>query len=42
MADTVLTLTILAFFGISFLYVLACDRIIGRDEDQAVERAPER
>jgi hypothetical protein len=33
MADTLLTLTILAFFGISVLYVFACDRIIGGDDD---------
>lgn len=31
MADVVFVAIALAFFGLSFLYVLGCDRIIGRD-----------
>jgi hypothetical protein len=42
MADTLLILTTLAFFGVCFLYVLACDRIIGNDDEQEPERVTER
>jgi hypothetical protein len=31
MADTVFVAIALAFFGLSVLYVLGCDRLIGRD-----------
>jgi hypothetical protein len=31
MADIAFVATALAFFGLAFLYVLGCDRIIGRD-----------
>ena len=31
MRDIVFVAVALAFFGLSYLYVLGCDRIIGRD-----------
>lgn len=31
MADIAFVAIALAFFGLAYLYVLACDRIIGRD-----------
>jgi hypothetical protein len=31
MADIVFIAIALAFFGLAYLYVLGCDRIIGRD-----------
>ena len=35
MADIVFIAITLAFFGLSYLYVLGCDRIIGRDTTPA-------
>ena len=33
MADLFVTLFVVGFFGLCFLYVRACDRIIGPDRD---------
>lgn len=35
MADIVFVAIALAFFGLAFLFVLGCDRIIGRETPQA-------
>jgi hypothetical protein len=39
MVETILVLTILAFFGLCVLYVRACDVIIGPDEDSVTENS---
>lgn len=37
MADIAFVAIALAFFGLAYLYVLACDRIIGRDLPAAAD-----
>jgi hypothetical protein len=37
MQDAVYLVVLVAFFGVATLFVLACDRIIGRDEDALAE-----
>ncbi len=32
MADLVFVAILLAFFGLAWLYVLGCDRIVGRED----------
>jgi hypothetical protein len=34
MADLIFVVTALAFFGLAYLYVLGCDRIVGREDHQ--------
>ena len=34
MADLIYIAVIIAFFGIAALYVVACERIVGRDGDE--------
>jgi hypothetical protein len=36
-ADLVFVLVILAFFALAYVFVKACDRIIGSDEDAFAE-----
>ena len=40
MQDVVFVVVLVAFFGLATLFVVACDRIIGRDEDALAEGAP--
>jgi hypothetical protein len=41
MRDIVFVAIALAFFGLSYLYVLGCDRIIGRETPPTVADEPE-
>ena len=41
MADLVFVLIIVAFFALAALFVTACDRIIGSDEEAFADAAPE-
>jgi hypothetical protein len=36
MADVVVALGVLAFFGLSMLYVIGLDRIVGRNDDEFI------
>jgi hypothetical protein len=42
MADVIYVLVMVAFFGVAALYVTACERIIGPDENAAVPLEEER
>jgi hypothetical protein len=42
MRDIVFVAIALAFFGLSYLYVLGCDRIIGRETTPTGAAEPER
>ena len=39
MQDVVFLVVLVAFFALAILFVVACDRIIGRDEDALAEGA---
>jgi hypothetical protein len=41
MADFAFVLIIVAFFGLAALFVAACDRIIGSDEEAFADAVPE-
>lgn len=41
MRDLVFVAIALAFFGLSYLYVLGCDRIVGRDTPPDGAREPD-
>jgi hypothetical protein len=36
MADVVVALGVLAFFGLSMLYVVGLDRVVGRNDDDFI------
>ena len=39
MQDVVFMVVLMGFFGLATLFVVACDRIIGRDDDALAEGA---